>query len=221
MGFFHLIVLVQLPCLVLIGKHDYTTAKKASRDIAYSSIYVPNSEQLGCFMLPFAVVSKKNIAFRQIWIMNWTWFGSADASTKHKCTRAVASFDSFTSSSTSIIIPFCDKKKLIKNSSVLTTCCNLTSFFPLFYLFLSIALSQVHSIWSESWKPHSRVLRIAQNTRVKDFFCKGRVGMCLGHLTTATLYFWGQGGLGASIIKEKQQLLQKNCNLNKKKQEAW
>ena len=38
-GFFHLIVLVQLPCLVLIGKHDCTTAKKASRDIAYSSIY--------------------------------------------------------------------------------------------------------------------------------------------------------------------------------------
>ena len=71
-GFFHLIVLVQLPCLVLIGKHDCTTAKKASRDIAYSSHipYVLNSEQLGCFMLPFAVVSKKNIAFRQIWIMN-------------------------------------------------------------------------------------------------------------------------------------------------------
>ena len=143
-------------------------------------------------MLPFAVVSKKNIAFRQIWIMNWTWFGSADASTKHKCTRAVASFDSFTSSSTSIIIPFCDSKK--KTHQV---CWLLAAiwrvFFPSFFYFLSIVLSQVHSIWSESWKPHRRVLRIAQNTWLRDFFCKGRVGMCLRHLTTATLYFWAKG----------------------------
>ena len=188
-GFFHLIVLVQLPCLVLIGKHDCTTAKKASRDIAYSSHipYVLNSEQLGCFMLPFAVVSKKNIAFRQIWIMNWTWFGSADASTKHKCTRAVASFDSFTSSSTSIIILFCDKKKLIKNSSVLL---QFDEFFP--SSILSCPLFWVKYILFEVNLENHRVLRIAQNTRVR-FFCKGRVGMCLGHLTTATLYFWAKG----------------------------
>lgn len=167
-------------------------------------------------MLPFAVVSKKNIAFRQIWIMNWTWFGSADASTKHKRTRAVASFDSFTSSSTSIIILFCDKKKLIKNSSVLATCCNLKSFFP--SSIFSCPLFWVKYILFEvNLENHIAEFCELHKTLEWEIFLQRSSRNVPRAFDNSNSLFLGQGGLGASSMKEKQQ---KNCSLNKK-QEAW
>ena len=146
--------------------------------------------------------------------MNWTWFGSADASTKHKCTRAVASFDSFTSSSTSIIIPFCDKKKLIKNSSVLTTCCNLASFFPS-SIFSCPLFWAKYILFEVNLENHTEFCELHKTLEWEIFLQRSSRNVPKAFDNSNSL-FLGQGGLGASSIKEKQQLLQKNCNLNKK-----
>ena len=160
-------------------------------------------------MLPFAVVSKKNIAFRQIWIMNWTWFGSADASTKHKCTRAVASFDSFTSCSTSIIIPFCDKKNSSKTHQC---CCNLTSFFP--SSIFSCPLFWVKYILFEvNLENHTAEFCELHKTLEWEIFLQRSSRNVPRAFDNSNSLFLGQGGLGASSIKEKQQLLQKKLQL--------
>ena len=144
--------------------------------------------------------------------MNWTWFGSADASTKHKCTRAVASFDSFTSSSTSIIIPFCDKKKLIKNSSVLL---QFDEFFP--SSIFSCPLFWVKYILFEvNLENHTAEFCELHKTLEWEIFLQRSSRNVPRAFDNSNSLFLGQGGLGASSIKEKQQLLQKNCNLNKK-----
>ena len=163
-------------------------------------------------MLPFAVVSKKNIAFRQIWIMNWTWFGSADASTKHKCTRAVASFDSFTSSSTSIIIPFCDKKKT--HQKLISVAAIWRVFFP--SSIFSCPLFWVKYILFEvNLENHTAEFCELHKTLEWEIFLQRSSRNVPRAFDNSNSLFLGQGGLGASSIKEKQQLLQKNCNLNK------
>ena len=167
-------------------------------------------------MLPFAVVSKKNIAFRQIWIMNWTWFGSADASTKHKRTRAVASFDSFTSSSTSIIILFCDKKKTHQKLISVGYLLQFDEFFP--SSIFSCPLFWVKYILLEvNLENHTAEFCELHKTLEWEIFLQRSSKNVPRAFDNSNSLFLGQGGLGASSMKEKQQ---KNCSLNKK-QEAW
>ena len=163
-------------------------------------------------MLPFAVVSKKNIAFRQIWIMNWTWFGSADASTKHKRTRAVASFDSFTSSSTSIIILFCDKK----NSSKTHQCWLLAAIWRVFFpsSIFSCPLFWVKYILFEvNLENHIAEFCELHKTLEWEIFLQRSSRNVPRAFDNSNSLFLGQGGLGASSMKEKQQLLQKKLQL--------